>query len=232
MTETYPRFVHTIELNVSDQPHPYHVKKSHDALESWQDEIARKPSLFNGLVLLESAMSIEGKRLKGICHLVPYSTFLHWLQNIEGEGSHLFALGLIVSNDGFPIVGMMAEHTYNAGKCYAPSGSLDKDDIINGKVDLLANVARELGEETGLNLSNAEIEPGFHIFKTNRNMIAVTRCRFNLSASELCTQINSFIAKDNHPELSHVFAIERKHEYGDAITDYMIEILDWHFDHI
>ena len=232
MTETYPRFVQTVELNVSDQPHPYHVKKSDDALIAWQDEVALKPSLFNGLVLLESAMSYEGDRLQGISHLIPYSTFLHWLKNPKSEGSHLFALGLIISNDGFPIVGMMAEQTYNAGKCYAPSGSLDKDDIIDGKVDLLANVARELGEETGLDLSEAEIEPGFHMFKTNRNSITVTRCRFNLSASELCTQINRFLAKDSNPELSHVFAVEQKHEYGDAITDYMIEILDWHFDHI
>lgn len=230
MTETYPRFVQRVELKVSDQPHPYHVKNSNVALEAWQDEIARKPSLFNGMVLLESAMTYHEGQLYGTSHLIPYSTFLHWLQNAKGEGSHLFALGLIISNDGFPIVGMMSEQTYNAGKCYAPSGSLDKDDIIDGRVDLLANVARELGEETGLDLTKADIEPGFHMFKTQRNSIAVTRCHFDLSASELCAQINSFIVKDSDAELSNVFAIEQKHQYGDAITDYMIEILDWHFD--
>ncbi len=228
--ETYPRFVRSVELSVSDQPHPYHEENSDIALKAWEEEVAKKPSLFNGLVMLDSAMNYQDDILEGTSHLVPYSTFLHWLQNPEGEGSHLFALGLIISKEGLPIVGRMADHTFNAGKCYSPSGSLDADDIVDGKIDLLANVERELGEETGLDLANAEIEAGFHMFKTNRNSIAVARCKFDLTAPEICAQINAFIASDPDAELSAVFAIEGKQNYDDNMSEYMVEILDWHFD--
>lgn len=230
MAETYPIFVQTIALNVSDHPHPYHVDNSGLALKAWQDEIAKKPSLFNGDVMLESNLNYTKGGLQGTSHLVPYSTFLHWLQNSKGAGSHLFAIGLIISKDGLPILGEMADHTFNAGKCYAPSGSLDADDINGGEIDLLANVKRELGEETGLDLSGALIEPGFHIFRHKRKWIVVIRCQFEVMAKDLCSQINNFIANDEDAELSHVFAIDRKHHYDDAIADYMIDILDWHFD--
>ena len=228
--ETYPRFVRSVELSVSDQPHPYHEENSDIALKAWEEEVAKKPSLFNGMVMLDSAMNYQDDILEGTSHLVPYSTFLHWLQNPVGEGSHLFALGLIISKEGLPIVGRMADHTYHSGKCYAPSGSLDADDIKDGKVSLLANIEREIGEETGLDLSNAEIESGFHMFQTGRNFTAVARCKIDLTVRELCAQINAFIAHDPNAVLSAVFAIESKQTYGNNVSDYMVEILDWHFD--
>lgn len=232
MAETFPIFVQSVELSVTDEPHPYHVQNAEIALEAWQDEVAKKPLLFNGLVFLERELNFTGDRLAGISHLLPYSTLLHWLQNNEGEGDHLFALGLIISKEGFPLLGRMAEYTFNGGKCYAPSGSLDADDIENGKINLLANIERELGEETGLDLSKADIENGFHVFRHGRKTIPVTRCKFDLSAADLCKQINSFIGNDPEAELSEVFAVEEKQHYAENLAEYMIEILNWHFDTI
>lgn len=232
MVFTSPTFVHSVELNVSDQPHPYHVENSELALAAWQDEIARKPSMFNGMVLLERELNYEDNRLIGTSHIVPYSTFLHWVQNENGEGDHLFALGLIISKEGWPIQGQMADHTFNAGKCYAPSGSLDTDDIQNGKVDLFANIKRELGEETDIDLSKAEMQPGFQIFRHGRKTIAVNRCLFDLPAEDLCKQINDFIASDLDAELSKVFVIKDQDQYPENLTGYMNAILDWHFDTI
>ncbi len=232
MAETLPIYVQSVELSVTDQPHPYHVKNADIALEAWQGEVVKKPSLFNGLVFLERELNFTDKRLLGISHLLPYSTFLHWLKNKDGEGEHLFALGLIVSKEGFPLLGRMAAHTYNGGKCYAPSGSLDADDIEDGKINLLANIKRELGEETGVDLSQSAIQDGFHVFRHGRNTIAVTRCKFDLTAAELCRQINGFIQSDPDAELSEVFAVKEKQNYADNLAEYMIEILNWHFDTI
>ena len=232
MAETLPIYVQSVELNVSDQPHPYHAENSELALTAWEDEIARKPSMFNGMVLLERELNYENDRLIGTSHIVPYSTFLHWVQNEDGEGDHIFALGLIISKEGWPILGQMAGHTFNAGKCYAPSGSLDTDDIHDGKVDLLANIKRELGEETDIDLSNAEIQSGFQIFRHGRKTIAVTRCLFDMTAEELCQKINDYIANDSDAELSKVFVIKDQHQYPENLTGYMNAVLDWHFDTI
>ena len=232
MAETNPIFVQSVELNVTDLPHPYHVKNADIALEAWQDEVARKPFLFNGLVFLDHSLTYQDDRLTGTSHLVLYSTFLQWLQNENGEGDHLFAVGLIVSKEGFPILGEMAAHTFNAGKCYAPSGSLDADDIEGDTINLLANITRELSEETGINLSNADIQQGFYMFCHGRKTIAVTRCNFDLTAEALCKQINEFIAKDPEAELAKVFAVESKTHYPETLADYMVGILNWHFETI
>ena len=94
----------------------------------------------------------------------------------------------------------------------------------------IASFLKQVGDTVSKDETIAEIETGFHMFKTNRNSIAVTRCKFDLTAQEICAQINAFIASDPGAELSAVFAIEGKQNYGDNMSEYMVEILDWHFD--
>lgn len=224
------KIVNSVELEVCDQPHPYHLANDEIAMVAWQKEVEKVPSLFNGNVTLESDFQYVDGKLKGKSYFVPYSTFLHWLQNENAEGNHLFAIGLIISSDGLPILGRMAENTYNAGKTYAPSGSLDEDDVKGGMIDINGNMARELHEETQLSLSDAVVESNFHIFSHGRKTTAVKRCVFDKTAVELCDSINEFIARDNDAELSEVFAIKNKGEYDADMASYMAQILNWYFD--
>ena len=52
--------------------------------ENWQREIAANPALFDGTVVLLSALSYRDSRLVGRCHAVRYSTFMHWRGNRHG----------------------------------------------------------------------------------------------------------------------------------------------------
>ena len=61
-----------------------------------------------------------------------------------------FGMGALRANDGAFVLGVMGEHTANAGRIYFPSGTPDLDDISGGAVDIDGSVTRELEEETGL----------------------------------------------------------------------------------
>jgi len=224
----YP--VEQVELIVSDAPHPYHVANYKEALDNWSKEVERKPELFNGDILLQHNIVIEDNVLRASCHVAPYSTLLHWLRGSRDDLIHLFAIGLIVSGDGLPIMGRMAPHTYNAGHVYAPSGSLDRGDILNSKIDLDRNIARELMEETALDCEQANKEHQFQVFVDKNVVIAAKRYYFDETAELLCAGINQFIADDPDAELSEVFAIGENGAYDDRMPSYMPLVLDWHFD--
>ena len=175
-----------VELTYSPDPHEYHKLHAEQGLAEWGAVITEKPSMFNGNVLLEAGLHRDGNTLRGVSHSIPFSSFIHWIKNNGQEGYHLFAMGLIISGDGFPILGRMADHTFNAGKIYGPSGSLDEDDILNGQIDLNANIIREIGEETGLGIETKSLSGPFDIFVFDRKVVAVKRIVFTESADVLC----------------------------------------------
>ncbi len=84
-----------------------------------------------------------------------FASFLYWLEHHEDEtrdAKNCFPIGALHSSDGALILGIMGDHTANAGLIYPPCGSIDDDDIVEGQVDSGANIAREVAEETGLNI--------------------------------------------------------------------------------
>ena len=81
---------------------------------------------------------------------------------------HVFAMALPVGSDGGVLAGRMAAHTANAGCVYCASGAFDRDDIIDGRFDADANMAREVAEETGLDLRDAEAATGYRVLVMER----------------------------------------------------------------
>jgi 8-oxo-dGTP pyrophosphatase MutT (NUDIX family) len=218
-----------VDLTYSSEPHDYHKLYAEHGLAEWDAAIAQKPSMFNGNVLLEAGLYRDGNSLKGSSHSIPFSSFIHWIKNNGQEGYHLFAMGLMISEDGFPILGRMADNTFNAGKVYGPSGSLDEGDIINGQIDLNANIIREIGEETGLESELQSLTGPFDIFVFDRKVVAVKRIVFSQSAGVLCQTINDFIQNDKDAELSEVFAIREPGRYEQKMAFHMPKILNWFF---
>ena len=219
-----------VELTYSPDPYEYHKLYAEQGLAEWGDVIAQKPSMFNGNVLLEAGLHRDGNTLRGVSHSIPFSSFIHWIKNDGQEGYHLFAMGLMISGDGFPILGRMADHTFNAGKVYGPAGSLDEDDIVNGRVDLHANIIREISEETGLEIETKSLSGPFDIFVFDRKIVAVKRIVFTQKSDVLCQTINDFIQSDKDAELSEVFAIREPGRYEHKMALHMPKILNWFFD--
>ena len=92
--------VHEIDVRLLDAPHPYEAANAAAIGENWRLEHAANPRLFNGTMVLLSALALSGARLAGACHAVRYATLLHWRRNKGPNGlEHSFAFPALVSRD-------------------------------------------------------------------------------------------------------------------------------------
>ena len=156
-----------------------------------------------------------------------------------GAGTrNLFGTAVVLSSDGALLVGEMAQHTANAGRIYGPCGSLDPADICNvgnnldGTIDIEGSMARELYEETGLDLDQARADADYLIWFEGPRAAVTRRYRFMANADELSAQIDRFLADDKMAELSAVEFVVNTTEYHsgkkielEAMPDYTIAII-------
>ncbi|KZL21438.1 putative acetyltransferase [Pseudovibrio axinellae] len=180
-----------------------------DISQNWQALIARTPALWDGKVLLVSSYTFkQGKFSAELMH-IDYSAFLAWRDwgFPDKQSTNLFGCTVIRSREGDLIFGKMGENTAAAGQVYPPGGNLDQSDITpNGKVDIIASIARELEEETGLKLEQGElgrllvIEDGPHV--------AIAQIlTFPLTNNAILSKIADFNANQQEPELEEAVII-------------------------
>jgi 8-oxo-dGTP pyrophosphatase MutT (NUDIX family) len=127
----------------------------------WVKLMADKPSMFNGTVLMQHRWTLENGVYSTAYTPVDYASFVAWIQ--MGQPGKLrrngFAMGALRSTDGAFILGVMSDHTVNAGKIYFPGGTPDLHDVTEDqRVDLAGSLSRELFEETALRPDEVEIE--------------------------------------------------------------------------
>jgi len=222
--------VSRIDLRVVDGPHPYHLAELDKIVENWAQEISANPALYDGRMILPRAVQIRDGVISGETHIVRFSTFLLWRKTRPVAAAiHLFALPVIVSSDGAVIAIRMGKHTSNPGRVYCAAGSLDPEDIRDGICDMDSNMAREVLEETGLALSDADSVSGFHALH-DRGVITVFRSyRFSATAAELIGRIAAHIAQDPEPEIDEALAIRSADPGLHRYQPFMSPILEWVF---
>ena len=223
-------FVDRVDLVHSREEHPFHIANREQAGRNWRSEVLARPMLFDGPVMLASAARIEDGVLSATCHLVPYSTFLLWRKMPSAEGAlHIFAMALPVGSDGGVLAGRMAAHTANAGRVYCASGSFDDEDIADGRFDADANMAREVAEETGLDLGKGEAARGYPVLAMAGAFVIVRVHRFAATAAELAERAARHIAAQREPELDAALAVSGMDEVSLQFAPHMAPILAWHF---
>jgi 8-oxo-dGTP pyrophosphatase MutT (NUDIX family) len=62
--------VDEIDVRLDPAQHPFEVGREDAIAENWQREIAAKPALFDGTVVLLSEFGYDGGRLYGRCHAI------------------------------------------------------------------------------------------------------------------------------------------------------------------
>ncbi|MCV9960915.1 NUDIX hydrolase [Pararhizobium sp. BT-229] len=222
-----------IDLRVIDAPHPYYLSERAQIAVNWDLEFAANPALYDGQMMLPRAIEIHDGVISGETHAVPYSTFLLWRKTRPiAAAVHLFSMPVIVSSDGAVVAIRMGKHTSNPGRVYCAAGSLDPGDVRDGVCDLDGNMAREVLEETGLSLSDAETVSGFHALH-DRGVITVFRAyRFAATASDLVERIGRHIVVDPEPEIDEALAIRNADPGQHLYLPFMPPILEWVFNNM
>jgi 8-oxo-dGTP pyrophosphatase MutT (NUDIX family) len=219
-----------VQLAVLDGDHPFHLANVEAAKAHWLDAVAATPALFDGQMMLFNRLSLRDGQVTGDCHVVPYSTFLLWRKQTDpGFGYHLFAFAVIMSSDGAMIAVEMGAHTANAGLVYCAAGSLDKSDIVDGLVDVEANMRREVMEETGLSLESAKVDAQLRGYRRGRTVTLFRRFHLEMTADEIFAQIEAHMVVDHEKEIAKPVAIRSADRSAYRFNAAMYPLLDWVF---
>lgn len=165
-----------------------------------------KPALWNGRVLILHEWEIGEGLLRGAYLESDYASFLAWRDWDFPDVSvkNCFGMGALRSADGAFLLGLMAEHTANAGTIYFPAGTPEPRDISGTTVDLGHSVMRELTEETGLGGADIMPEAGWHAVLAGPRIAMIRVLQARESAVSLQTRIRAHLAREPVPELAGI----------------------------
>ena len=217
-----------VTVQIVEGPHPYALEAREEIAANWAIESARNPRLFDGQMVVNRAIHIKDGCIRTAAHLAPFSAFLLWRKTRPlDKAVHLFVLPVILSSDGALIAVRMGAHTANPGKVYCASGSLDAHDIAGGVCDIAGNMRREVLEETGLDLAEAEADPHYMGRHENGAVMVARLFRFADDAAPLVARIAAHVAADPEPEIDGAVAIfdtdSKRHDY----TSFMPDVIAW-----
>jgi len=223
--------VDQVDVRLDPLAHPFERDNQRAIAENWQREIVAKPALFDGTVVLLSEFGYDGGRLFGRCHAVRYSTFMYWRKDRAGTAAHAFAHPMLVTKDNALIAIRMAAHTVNAGRVYFAAGSFEPEDFPDGIVDPHGNMAREVREETGLDISGARRGERHYALATTRGTVIFRRYFLDEEADQIASRIRDFVAGESEPEIEEPVIIRHARDLPDGLMPHMPPMIDWHFSH-
>lgn len=219
-----------VELLMTDGPHPLFQANAAAIEENWQAEAQANPHLFNGQMVLQRQLAFDDGVIRGVAHAIPYSTLLWWRKQSNPAGAlHLFGFAVLVSSDNAIVAIRMSGRTANPGQVYCAAGSLDLNDIVDGRLDLSGNMRREVREETGLDLDAAEADPHFYASHADNRVVVFQFYRFSLTAAEMVDRIETHMPHDAKQEIDGAVVIRSADRKAHHYNPMMFPILDMFF---
>lgn len=228
-----PTLFHVDRLDLSFVPKDWAFARENRAeIDAYFAELQRrKPALWNGRVLLLHHQVVSGGVFRGEYLETDYASFLAWRHwGREDAGVHnCFGAGMVVSADGAVLLGVMNDHTANAGMIYFPAGTPEPHDIADGKVDLALSVARELKEETGCDIGEFSADPGWITAIDGTRFAQIRVLRSRQDAETLRTRMVAHLAQEVKPELSDIRIVRSAADFDPAMPDFVTMIMEWLF---
>ncbi|MBZ9997622.1 hypothetical protein [Mesorhizobium sp. BH1-1-4] len=222
--------VDAIDVRLDPGPHPFALENAEAIAANWQSEIAAKPALFDGIVVLLSELAYRDRRLIGRCHAVNYSTFMLWRKRRENSGAeHAYGHAMLVAGDNALVAIRMGRHTVGAGSVYFAAGSFEPIDFRDGLVDVDFNMIREVREETGLDLSDARRGVRWHALSTASGTVIFRRYHVDEPADEIARRISAFVATEADPEIEGPVIIRHAGDLPEGLAPHMKPLVEWHF---
>jgi 8-oxo-dGTP pyrophosphatase MutT (NUDIX family) len=197
----------------------------------WRERCSSNPHLFNGTVFLQSELRLEQGQLSGKAVELDYASFMHWRGNLpfqsETNLTHVFPLAAIESCEGHLIAVRSAPTTVNSGLIYFAAGMFDDQDVIDGRLDLYGNMAREVREETGLELKEMHSDGALTAFRNKRFLALFQRFMSEKTSDELEAVIRQHIAVQAVPEIDDVVVIAGTSDISEKMPHYMQSYCHW-----
>lgn len=224
-----PRIVPIDRLDVGFAPLPWPFA------ETRRDEIAAHfearrqatPQMWNGRILLMRDFAIADGALRGTYFETGFADFLAWRDwNFPDPAIvNCFAMGALRASDGAWLLGVMSGHTANPGRIYFPAGTPDRDDLRGDTVDLLGNILREIGEETGLTEADLAIAPRWHAVVDGPRVAVMKPVEVPFPAPEARARMLHHLAREAEPELSDIRIVRSAEDLDPAMPRFVTAYL-------
>jgi 8-oxo-dGTP pyrophosphatase MutT (NUDIX family) len=201
--------------------------RADEILAHWRKRKAEVPQLFNGRVLMLGAHEYvdraKARVLTGQFLETDFADFLAWREFgfPASNACNGFSMAALRGADGGFLVGEMAAHTASAGAIYFPAGTPDRQDLDGDVVDLEASARRELFEETGVDVDEVEISPGWWVVHSAGRVACLKMMRLRQSAEAAKAQINLGLAADAKAEFSRMHVIRGEGDFTDRVTEFV-----------
>lgn len=228
MTEE-PTLFQVDRLELSFTPKPWAFAADQRAeIDAYFAGLQRdKPAIWNGRVLLLHRQVVRGGVFHGDYLETDYASFAAWRHwGRPHAGVHdCFGAAAVMAADGAFLLGVMAPHTFNAGRIYFPCGTPGPEDIVDGKVDLEFSLRRELKEETGLDAAEFESEPGWICVVDGGLIMQIKLMRSRQPADELRAGMLAHLAREKQPELSDIVIVRGMRDFAPAMPRFVTAFL-------
>lgn len=219
-----------VDVRLDSAPHPFETAHAAEIEENWRHEQAANPAVFDGRMVLLSSLSHRDRRLEGICHAIRFATFLYWRKHRNySSADHAYAHAALVTADNALVAIRMGPRTSNPGKVYFAAGSFEPTDFRDGFVDVHFNMAREVNEETGLNIDDLRRDPHYHALREDGGTVIFRRYYLADDAETVAAKIRDFVARDADPEIEGPVIIRHAADLPAGLKGHMVPIIGWHF---
>ncbi|MGY2047969.1 NUDIX hydrolase [Methylobacterium sp. JK268] len=192
----------------------------------WERRRAEQPALFNGRVLLASAVTLRDGVLEARLFETDFASFTTFRDRgyPDPAVTNIFAAVAPRSRDGAYLLGRMNRHTANAGQVYFACGTPDPTDIgPDGRVDLGASALRELKEETGLVPPPDAAEEWF-LIRRGGHLACLRVVVMDEDAAPLVARAEAHLAAEAEPELSGIVTVRRPEEIDPAAMPAFVQV--------
>ncbi len=120
-----------------------------------------------------------------------------------------FGSAILKSADGQILLGRQAPGHVNAGLAYLPGGFIDERDVTSSDhIDIDANIARELSEETGCVAANFKRTPGYILTSIGQQISIGVEYQSARSSQQLRKEILQHVATNPEKELIDILFID------------------------
>jgi 8-oxo-dGTP pyrophosphatase MutT (NUDIX family) len=228
MTQTPVVRIDRLELRFSPKPWRF-AQERRPQIDAYFARLrADNPDLWNGRVLVLHDFALAPDVFRGDYLETDFASFLAWRDWDFPDGSirNCFGLAALRGADGAFLLGVMADHTANAGKVYFVGGTPDPDDIDAGKVDLNGSVLRELSEETGLSTLEVTPENGWHAVFAGARIAMLKVLNAPVPAAALRERILWFLASQARPELADIRIVNGPGDLDPQMPTFVSAFLD------
>lgn len=231
MPEIVIHRVTTLDLKVEPWDWPFAIQRRDDIAAHFAERQREKPGLWNGRVLLGRNPRFTDGLFEASYFETDFASLLAWRDwgFVDRTAFNGFGMGALRAADGAFVLGEMGAHTANAGRLYFPAGTPDLADVSNGALDLAANVAREVEEETGLAPSDYQAAAHWDCVVTGATIAMMRVLDAPQAGDELQRRIEANLAVQDEPELSRIQLVRNRGDLSPAMPRFVTAFLETQF---